>query len=102
MGRRPCGRRGPRLGAVGFGRGNVGGVSVRGAPAERRRALDAGATCFDTAPGYGAGASEAHIGATLRELGAWDRVVVGTKVRLAAEERAAPAAAIRRSLEASL
>jgi aryl-alcohol dehydrogenase-like predicted oxidoreductase len=79
---------------------------VLGEPTEQRRsvqaALEAGITYFDTAPGYGDGASEANLGRVLRELRAWDRVVVGTKVRLAADDLADVDTAVRRSVEASL
>jgi aryl-alcohol dehydrogenase-like predicted oxidoreductase len=79
---------------------------VRGDPAEQTaavaRALDAGITYFDTAPSYGDGRSEENLGRALRELGAWRHVVVGTKVRLQPSDLVDPAAAIRRSCEASL
>jgi aryl-alcohol dehydrogenase-like predicted oxidoreductase len=79
---------------------------VRGAPAEQvravARALEAGITYFDTAPSYGDGRSEESLGRALRELGAWDRVTVGTKVRLGPDELLDPVAAIRTSIEASL
>jgi aryl-alcohol dehydrogenase-like predicted oxidoreductase len=92
--------------ALGFGCGAVGGLMVGGDPAEQRqavsRALDAGITYFDTAAAYGNGLSEEHLGQVMRDLGAWSRVVVGTKFRLNREDFASPAAAIRASLEASL
>jgi L-galactose dehydrogenase/L-glyceraldehyde 3-phosphate reductase len=79
---------------------------VAGDPAEQRRtvarALEAGITYFDTAPDYGTGRSEENLGRVLTELGAWGRVVVGTKVRLTPDDLADPVAAIRRSCEASL
>jgi aryl-alcohol dehydrogenase-like predicted oxidoreductase len=79
---------------------------VRGDAAEQRqavsRALDAGLTYFDTAAQYGDGRSEESLGRVMRELDAWSRVVVGTKVRLQPSDLAAPTAAIRASLEASL
>jgi L-galactose dehydrogenase/L-glyceraldehyde 3-phosphate reductase len=79
---------------------------VRGDADEQRqavsRALDAGVTYFDTAAQYGDGRSEQNVGRVMRELGAWSRVVVGTKVRLRAEDLSSPAEAVRRSLEASL
>lgn len=79
---------------------------VRGDAIEQRqavsRALDAGITYFDTAPAYGDGLSETNLGRAMRDLGAWSRVVVGTKVRLRAEELSAPRQAVRASLEASL
>jgi aryl-alcohol dehydrogenase-like predicted oxidoreductase len=78
---------------------------VLGDPAEQRqavqRALDAGITYFDTAASYGDGRSEENLGRVLGELGAWQRVVVGTKVRVPNLEQQ-PRAAIRASLEASL
>jgi aryl-alcohol dehydrogenase-like predicted oxidoreductase len=92
--------------ALGFGCGAVGGLMVKGDPAEQRqavsRALDAGITYFDTAASYGDGLSEEHLGQVMRDLGAWSRVVVGTKVRVRSEDFDAPAPAIRASLEASL
>lgn len=100
---RQLGRTGLRVSALGFGCGNVGGLMIRGTPAERERAvaraIELGINYFDTAPSYGDGRSEEHLGAALRALGA--RVHVGTKVRLAPDERDV-AGAIVRSLEASL
>jgi aryl-alcohol dehydrogenase-like predicted oxidoreductase len=106
MEQRPLGNTGLTVSALGFGCGSVGGLMVRGDPAAQReavaRALDVGITYFDTAPSYGDGRSEENLGRVLRDLGAWDRVVVGTKVRLSAEERAESPTAIRRSIEQSL
>src|SRR6266699_4136224 len=106
MQQRTLGSTGLTVSALGFGCGAVGGLMVRGDAAEQRqavsRALDAGITYFDTAASYGDGLSEEHLGRVMRELGAWSRVVVGTKVRLRPEELADPKAAIRASMEASL
>jgi L-galactose dehydrogenase/L-glyceraldehyde 3-phosphate reductase len=106
MEQRALGRTGLTVSALGFGCGSIGGLMVRGDPAAQReavaRALDAGITYFDTAPQYGDGRSEENLGRTLRDLGAWQRVVVGTKVRLTEEDRAEPVAAVRRSVEHSL
>lgn len=103
---RPLGRTGLTVSALGFGAGGIGGLMVRGDTAEQQRtvarAIEAGITYFDTASMYGEGRSEENLGRVLRELKAWGRVVVGTKVRLRAEDLADPAAAIRRSCEASL
>jgi aryl-alcohol dehydrogenase-like predicted oxidoreductase len=92
--------------ALGFGCGAVGGLMVRGDAAEQRQAvlqaLDAGITYFDTAASYGDGRSEENLGQVMRDLGAWSRVVVGTKVRLRPDDLAQPATAIRQSLEISL
>jgi aryl-alcohol dehydrogenase-like predicted oxidoreductase len=106
MQQRPLGTTGLNVSALGFGCGAVGGLMVKGAPDEQRqavsRALDAGITYFDTAADYGNGRSEENLGRVMGELGAWSRVVVGTKFRLRPEELADPAPAIRRSLETSL
>ena len=101
---RMLGRTGLRVSALGFGCGNVGGLMVRGAPADRERAvaraLELGINYFDTAPSYGNGLSEQHLGQVLKTLR--PDVYVGTKVRLAAADMADIGPAIMRSLEASL
>jgi aryl-alcohol dehydrogenase-like predicted oxidoreductase len=101
---RTLGRTGLRVSALGFGCGNVGGLMVRGAPAERERAvaraLELGINYFDTAPLYGDGESERNLGAALRALRATPHV--GTKFSLGAEGLRDPGAAVTRSLEASL
>ncbi len=103
MEQRSLGRTGLRVSALGFGCGDVGGLIVKGTPAERERAvaraIEAGINYFDTASSYGGGESERNLGATLKALGL--RPYVGTKFRV---EPAEPdlAGAIRRSLEASL
>jgi aryl-alcohol dehydrogenase-like predicted oxidoreductase len=106
MEQRPLTHTGLTVSALGFGCGAVGGLMVRGDAAEQRqavsRALDAGITYFDTAASYGDGLSEQHLGRALRELGAWSRVVVGTKFRLRPEDLGNPAQAMRASLEQSL
>jgi L-galactose dehydrogenase/L-glyceraldehyde 3-phosphate reductase len=106
MEQRPLGKTGLNVSALGFGCGAVGGLMTRGDPSDQRhavsRALDAGITYFDTAAQYGDGRSEENLGRVMRELGAWSRVVVGTKVRLRPEDLANPKAAIRASMEASL
>lgn len=93
-----------RVSALGFGCGNVGGLMVRGTPAERERAvaraLELGINYFDTAPSYGDGLSERHLGQALRALRA--DVQVGTKFRLDRGDLGEVAAAVARSLEASL
>jgi L-galactose dehydrogenase/L-glyceraldehyde 3-phosphate reductase len=103
---RDLGNTGLKVSALGFGCGAVGGLMVRADPAEQirtvARALEAGINYFDTAPAYGNGRSEENLGRVLSELGAWDKVIVGTKVRLALSDLAEPSVAIRRSLERSL
>ena len=106
MEQRQLGSSGLTVSALGFGCGAVGGLMVGGDPAEQRkavsRALDVGINYFDTAALYGNGLSEQHVGEVMRDLGAWSRAVVGTKVRLQPEDAAAPRKAIRAGLEASL
>ena len=101
---RPLGRTGLRVSALGFGCGNVGGLMVRGTPTERERAvaraLELGINYFDTAPSYGDGRSEEHLGQALRALRA--DVLVGTKVRLAPTDLGAMPQAIARSMDESL
>ena len=103
MEQRELGRTGLTVSAVGFGCGAVGGLMVKGEPADQARAvaraIEAGFTYFDTARSYGDGRSEENLGRVLAELGA--DVVVGTKFRVEPGE-ADVAGAIRRSLEASL
>ena len=101
---RVLGRTSLRVSALGFGCGNVGGLMVRGTPAERERAvaraLELGVNFFDTAPAYGDGVSEQHLGQALQALQA--QCLVATKVRLGADGLADPATAVTRSLETSL
>src|SRR5919202_5500221 len=107
---RMLGRTGLRVSALGFGCGAIGGLMVKGVPAEQRRAIehaiDAGITYFDTAPSYGDGRSETNLGRVLVELGARAaHVVVGTKFRVEpgqAGDTAVVVHSIRRSLEESL
>ena len=103
MEQRTLGRTGLRVSALGFGCGDVGGLIVRGTPAERERAVarahEAGINYFDTASSYGSGESERNLGLTLKALGL--RPYVGTKFRLDPAEGDL-AAATTRSLEASL
>ena len=86
---------------LGYGCGAVGGLMVRGEPAEQERAIgraiELGIDYFDTAPMYGDGASERNLGRVLRSLGHPD-VRVGTKVLLGG----APPETVAQSLDASL
>src|SRR4029453_9914242 len=103
MEERTLGRTGLRVSALGFGCGDVGGLIVRGTPAEReravRRGVDAGINYFDTASSYGNGESERNLGATLKAVGV--RPYVGTKFRLEPADSDL-AGAGGRSLDASL
>ncbi|MBS0338243.1 MAG: aldo/keto reductase [Proteobacteria bacterium] len=104
MEKRTFGRTGMRVSILGFGCGAVGGLMVRGDPADQERAigraLDAGVNYFDTAVQYGNGESEKNLGRILAKLKPRD-AIVGTKVRLP-PGTAPEAAAIAKSLEGSL
>ncbi|HEV8142754.1 MAG TPA: aldo/keto reductase [Methylomirabilota bacterium] len=101
---RPLGRTGIDVSVLGYGCGDVGGLIVRGTPAERTRAVaravELGVNYFDTATSYGNGVSEQHLGEVLRELR--PNVFVGTKVRLRPEDLGDVGGAVVRSLEGSL
>jgi aryl-alcohol dehydrogenase-like predicted oxidoreductase len=78
---RPFGRTGLQVSAIGFGCWEVGGGYGQVEEAEFARAigraLDLGVNCFDTAEGYGMGASERALG---RALGSRrDEAIVVTK-----------------------
>lgn len=103
---RVLGRTGIHVSVVAFGAGPVSGL-MTGTDADLQTAtvaaaLAAGVNWFDTAAGYGDGASETNLGRVLAELGAADRVHVATKVRLPADATGPVADAVRRSVEASL
>jgi L-galactose dehydrogenase/L-glyceraldehyde 3-phosphate reductase len=94
-----------QLSVLGFGCGAVGGIMVRGDPADQERtvarALGAGVNYFDTAVQYGDGQSEKNVGRVLQNLKPTN-VVVGTKVRLPPGEFGRIADTVRISLEGSL
>jgi aryl-alcohol dehydrogenase-like predicted oxidoreductase len=101
---RTLGRTGLRVSALAFGCGDVGGLMVRGAPAERERgvarALELGINYLDTAPAYGSGESEKNLGQVLRALR--PAAIVGSKWRLTAADLADVPGAVARSVETSL
>jgi aryl-alcohol dehydrogenase-like predicted oxidoreductase len=102
---RTFGRTGMPISVLGFGCGAVGGLMVRGDPADQERAvagaLEAGVNYFDTAVQYGDGASEQNLGRVLKKLKPAN-AVVGTKVRLSDPDYRTIADAARKSLEGSL
>jgi aryl-alcohol dehydrogenase-like predicted oxidoreductase len=102
---RTFGRSGMRLSILGFGCGAVGGLMVRGDPADQERAvaraLEAGVNYFDTAVQYGNGESERNLGRILKMLKPAD-AVVGTKVRLPASDFGRIGDAVAASLDGSL
>src|SRR6185503_19631773 len=101
---RTFGRSGMKLSILGFGCGAVGGLMVRGSPADQERAigraLDAGVNYFDTAVLYGNGESEKNLGRILGKLKP-KGAIVGTKVRLPPDPGPI-AGEIAKSLEGSL
>src|SRR6476469_2572087 len=101
---RTLGRTGIGGSVIGFGCGAVGGLMVRGNPADQERAvaraIELGINYFDTAAMYGNGESERNLGRVLKILK--PDIRVGTKVRVPASERRNIAAAVTASLEASL
>ena len=86
---RVFGRTGMELSVLGFGCGAVGGLMVRGDPADQERtiarAIAAGVNYFDNAVLYGNGESENNLGRVLQKLKPTG-VAVGTKVRVPAGE----------------
>jgi aryl-alcohol dehydrogenase-like predicted oxidoreductase len=105
MEKRTFGRSGMRLSILGFGCGAVGGLMVRGDPAEQERAiaraLEAGVNYFDTAVQYGNGESEKNLGRVFKKLKPAD-AIVGTKVRLPSSDFGRIGAAVAKSLNGSL
>ena len=101
---RTLGRTGLKVSVLGFGCGAVGGLMVRGSPADQERAvaraIELGINYFDTAAMYGNGESERNLGRVLKSLN--PDIRVGTKVRVPAAERSHIGAAVTASLEASL
>jgi aryl-alcohol dehydrogenase-like predicted oxidoreductase len=93
-----------QFGVLGFGCGAVGGLMVRGDPADQERtvarALAAGVNYFDTAAQYGNGESEKNLGRILKRLNP-SAIHVGTKVRIPNDARSL-ADAIVQSLDTSL
>jgi L-galactose dehydrogenase/L-glyceraldehyde 3-phosphate reductase len=104
MERRRLGRTGLDVSVLGFGCGAVGGLMVRGEPADQgravARAVELGINYFDTAAMYGNGESERNLGRVIKSLR--PDIRVGTKVRIPAGNRTRIAAAVTESLEASL
>ena len=102
---RTFGRSGMKISILGFGCGAVGGLMVRGAPADQERtiarALDAGVNYFDTAVQYGNGESERNLGRVLKSLKPAN-AIVGTKVRLPSSDFGRIGIAVAQSLEESL
>ena len=81
MEHRPFGQTGLDVSAIGFGCWEIGGgygsIEAKEFPRAVGRALDLGINCFDTAEGYGMGASERSLGQALG--GRRDEAIVVTK-----------------------
>src|SRR5271165_3018676 len=101
---RTLGRTGLAVSVLGFGCGAVGGLMVRGNPADQERAIaravELGINYFDTAALYGNGESERNLGRVLASLR--PNIHLGTKVNLAPGERSRIGEAVVASLEQSL
>ncbi len=101
---RKFGNTGIEVSEIGFGCGNVGGLMVRGEPADQvravARAMELGINYFDTASRYGGGRSETNLGRVLQELSA--DVYVGTKYSLGEADPSGLKAGVIQSVEASL
>ena len=103
---RPLGKTGLRVSVVGFGAWQLnnpiwGGPDEAGSVALVQAALDAGCNFYDTAPGYGGGASELVLGKALK--GRREKAVLCTKYGHADPQRTDFSVdGLRSSLEASL
>ena len=102
---RTFGRSGINVSMLGFGCGAVGGLMVRGTPADQERAiaraLEVGVNHFDTAVQYGGGESEKNLGRALQKLKP-SNAIVGTKVRLPSSDFGRIGDAVTKSLDGSL
>ena len=100
----PLGRTGLNVSRVGFGGGGIGqvwGATTREEAVKAvHRALDLGINYFDVAPAYGDGKAEEALGIALE--GRSEGVIIGTKVRVPANNLADATGAVQRSMEASL
>ncbi|MDA0262839.1 MAG: aldo/keto reductase [Chloroflexi bacterium] len=104
MNYRKFGDTGIDISEIGFGCGDVGGLMVRGEPADQvraaARAMELGINYFDTASRYGGGRSETNLGRVLKELSA--DVFVGTKYSLGEADPSDLKAGVITSVDASL
>lgn len=103
---RRLGRTGVKVSAISFGAGPVSGlmtgVDSNAQHAVVKGAIEAGVNWFDTAPGYGAGTSEANLGRVLSEIAPAQPVHIATKVRIPLDSTEPIRDLIRRSIEESL
>ena len=98
------GRTGLNVSRVGFGGGGIGevwGATTRDEAVRAvHRALDLGINYFDVAPAYGNGKAEEALGIALE--GRSEDIIIGTKVRIAAEDMGDVTDAVKSSMETSL
>src|SRR3954449_8195323 len=105
---RPFGRTGLDVGAVGYGCWEIGGgygdIEEQDFVRAVGRALDLGVNCFDTAEGYGMGASERALGQALGSRR--DEAVIVTKFGMNYHDmpnyRDSSAARVKASIDKSL
>lgn len=109
MNYRTFGNTGIQVSEIGFGCGDVGGLMVRGEPADQvkavARAMELGINYFDTASRYGGGQSEINLGRVMRKLSTDIRSAeffVGTKYSLGESNPNDLKAGVIESVEASL
>ena len=104
MQKRRLGRTGLQISVLGYGAGAVGGLFTKGDPADQERAIaravELGINYIDTAALYGNGESERNLGRVLKKLK--PDVVLGTKFRLKAADRARVSDAVARCMDESL
>ena len=100
----PLGRTELNVSRVGFGGGGIGqvwGATTREEAVKAvHRALDLGINYFDVAPAYGDGKAEEALGIALE--GRSEGVIIGTKVRVPANNLADAIGTVQRSMETSL
>lgn len=103
---RPLGTTNLSVSEVSFGAGPVSALMTDGSFDDRlkvvSRAVELGINWFDTAAGYGAGKSEAHLGEVFAELKPTPQIHVATKVRLMIEQQSDLRPLVVESVRASL
>lgn len=103
---RTLGRTGIKVSAISFGAGPVSGLMTGTDDNAQREvvgaAIEVGVNWFDTAPGYGAGSSEANLGRALSEIMPPQPIHFATKVRIPLDTTKPISDVIRRSVDESL
>ncbi len=103
---RTLGRTGIKVSAISLGAGPVSGLMTGSDETAQHEvvaaAIDAGINWFDTAPGYGAGSSEANLSRALSEIMPPQPIHIATKVRIPLDSTEPISDIIRRSMDESL